>query len=156
MPQSTWAAIVARVIERMKTVPGVGRVHEGDRLIKEAAQMEALALVDVDGERRFRMWTVNLASGPADWEDSGGTVRWDRAIRIRGYLQFEDGSAATPIALAEAIQRTLDTDIRTTKLNGTVLFGGPCELRANEPRMFGPMLCHYIEIACPVTTLESP
>ncbi len=50
----------------------------------------------------------------------------------------------------------MNNDLRDTKLNNTVLGGGPAFLDANEPRVFGFVLAHYIRIVCPVWTIETP
>lgn len=155
MPVSTWTAIVARVKAQLESVPNIGHVHDGHRLVTTAAALDEVGISDIEGERRFRMWTITLASVPSVWEDQSGIVKWTRLIVVEGYLQFEDGSQVDPTNLAELVMRKLDTDVRTTRLNDLILFGGPCSLRTNEPRQFGPILCNYCKVECPVVTLET-
>lgn len=158
MPQSNWTAIAARIKDRVETVPGVGKVHDHVELATTADELLTIGRFTVDGQDRIRAWMIHLEQVPSVWSEQGATVDWRRTVLIEGFLQFEaDGAAEkTAIGLAEAIARALNTDLATTKLDGTVLSGGPCSLLASEPRAFGPLLVHYCRLALPVFTIESP
>lgn len=155
MTQSSWSSIVARAVSQVSAVAGIGNVHEGHKLLARPEDVENFAIFEVDGERRFRMWTVQLGPVTSEWEDQAGNARWSRLLVVEGMLQFEDGSEATTVALAEKVMRTLNADVRSTRLNGLILYGGPCVLRTNEPRMFGMLLAHFVRVECPLSTLES-
>ena len=58
------------------------------------------------------------------------------------------------VRFAEAVCAAVDSDIRSTKLNGTVLHGGPCRVAINAPRILGFVLCHYVKVVCPVQSSE--
>lgn len=157
MPQSNWNAILARLKAQMDTVASVGLVHEELQLATTDEQLAALGKVTIDGEDKIRMWWVHLDAMPSKWTEAGGFVDWNRQVVIEGFLQFEGtASAKTANALAESIIRKLNTDIESTRLNQTILLGGPCSLLANEPRIITFLLVHYVRIEIPLLTIESP
>lgn len=157
MPQSNWNAILARLKAQMDTVANVGLVHEELQLATTDEQLAALGKVSIDSEDKIRMWWIHLDAMPSKWTEAGGSVDWNRQVVIEGFLQFEGtASAKTATSLTESIIRKLNADIRTTKLNGTILTGSPCSLMANEPRIFTFLLVHYVRIEIAVFTVESP
>jgi hypothetical protein len=158
MAQSTWTAIATRIKERVATVAGVGMVHDHLELATTLEELKAIGTATIDGEARIRLWMIHLEQMPSVWSEQGATADWRRTALIEGFLQFEASGAAekTAIALSESIIRVLNADLATTKLNGTVLSGGPCALLASEPRAFGPVLVHYCRLALPLFTIESP
>lgn len=157
MPQSNWTAITARIKSRIETVANVGKVHDHMELATTAQELLTIGKYTVDGQDRIRLWMVHLEQAPSVWSEQGATVDWRRTVLIEGFLQFEaDGAAEkTAIGLAESISRALNTDVATTKLNGTILSGGPCSLLASEPRAFGPLLVHYCRLVLPLFSIES-
>jgi hypothetical protein len=156
MPQSNWTAIVARIVSQIRTIANIGVVHEGRRLIVSEAALLEQAIAEIGGESRLRMWTVHLEGMPSTWADASGSLKWKRKAVVEGFLQFEaDGaSEKAGLALAESIIRTLATDLDGTKLNSTVLSGDPPSLETNEPRLYGPVLAHFVRLTMPLLTIE--
>jgi len=160
---STWAAICDRVVAQLNTIANIGKVHDHTRLITSTDDFVAAMTTDVGGEQKIRAWMIHEEIPKvATWEDQGGNAAWDRLVVCEGFLQLEDASSSerTAIALAELVIRALNTDVRTTKLGGTVLSGGPAGFpnghRPGEPRIWGPLVCNYIRVDLPVFTIESP
>jgi hypothetical protein len=153
---SAWAPIVARIVDRMQTVPNVGLVHDSIRLAMSEDDFFSWARVDVGGEERIRAWMITVEEVQTSWATHDGLVDWDRRVTIRGHFQLEDGADSEngAMAIAEAVCAVLDSDIAATKLSGSVRFGGPCRITRNEPRLLSFVLCHYIEIELPIQTTE--
>ncbi|HXF71709.1 MAG TPA: hypothetical protein VNO79_03760 [Actinomycetota bacterium] len=156
MPTSSWDAVVARIVAQMRTIAGIGVVSDQARLLDHADRLEELLSL-IGGERRLRAWFVSLArmrTGPAS---AGPDMDWTREVRIEGFVQFEDGQGSEKLAisLAESVIRTLHDDLRATKLGGTVLSGGPGSIVDTTPRLFGGLVCSYVQIVFPVHTVET-
>lgn len=163
MPQSSWQAITDRIVAQMATITGIGRVWNRTRLLFDEASILEHATDEIGGERRLRMWRVGLEVPRAStWSESGGHAQWNRQALIEGYLQVEpeDQSELLAITLGESVIRTLNTDLRATKLGGTILWGGPATfppgVRPGEARDFAFIVAHYIRVDVPLFTLESP
>jgi hypothetical protein len=161
MPQSTWTAISDRIVNRIATVANVGRVYSRARVLRTADDIVEHAALELGGVQTLRMWMVHLETPErSSWADQGGHAQWNRVAVIEGFLQLEDSndSERTSIALGEQIIRVLNTDVRTTKLGATVLFGGPATFfgRPGEIRAFGFVVAHYVVVQLPLSTVESP
>lgn len=158
MAQSTWASVVARVKAQIETVANIGLVHDRLRLAVEEADVAAVMYATIDGEKRLRSWYVHLGTMPAEALESSGSMKWNRVVQVEGFLQFEDaaGSEKTALALAESVIRTLWNDLRTTKLNGTVLAGKPPQIVDAQPRSFGGVVVSYVRLEMPVVSIETP
>jgi hypothetical protein len=156
MATTNWTAVVARIKAQMETITNIGQVHDRRRLMTKREEFDAQALADINGEKRTRFWMISLSRMDDAFLDSGGSLRWDREAVIEGILQLEDvnSSELTADALAESVCRTLATDLRTTKLNGTVLTGRPPRIEVNEPRFFVFVVAHYIRIVFPLISVE--
>ncbi|MFL5736660.1 MAG: hypothetical protein ACJ76P_04905 [Actinomycetota bacterium] len=160
MTQSSWEAIVARIVDRMKTIPDIGLVYDRVRLVTTQDDVDKV-FTTISGETRLRAWMVHLETGRSStWQEAGGSADWNRRAVIEGFLQYEDAtsSANTAIGLGESVIRTLNSDLRATKLGGTILGGGPADFVGHpaEPRTFGFVLASYVSISCPLMTIESP
>jgi hypothetical protein len=160
MTQSSWQAIVDRVVELLTPIPDIGLVYDRLRLVMTKDDVDKVFTV-VSGEDRLRAWMVHLETGrSSSWQEAGGSVDWNRRAVIEGFLQYEDEGASelAAVALGETIIRTLNADVRETKLGGTVLWGGPADFvgRPGEPRSFAFVFCSYVSISLPLFTIESP
>jgi len=154
---SSWTDVVARLVNRIGTVANVGKVHDRMRLVADADAYDAIAKATIDGEDTFRLWMVHLDRMDSKWEAvNAGLVDWNRVAVTEGFLLLEDAAKTehTATALAESIIRAIDGDIRTTKLNSTILSGGPTRLAANEPRIFGFVICHFVRLETPLMAIE--
>lgn len=163
MTQSSWTAISNRIVAQLATIANIGRVHPRARLLTDMEQLLDESTVELGGERKLRMWMVHLEiARRSTWQDQGGNAEWDRLAVIEGFLQVEDenDSERTAIALGESVIRVLNTDVRATKLGGTVLWGGPASFpqapRPAEVRQWGPVVAHYVRVELPLSTIESP
>lgn len=155
MAESTWEAIVARIVDRMQTIADIGLVYDSLKLAFDKEAWLAAAVANVGGQDKARMWTVRLEALNAKAADQS-SMQWDRQAVIEGYLQIESGGATEKLAIAltEKIIRTLWNDLRLTKLNNTVLWGKPPQLLSNTPQFFGFVAAHYIRLVMPLGTIE--
>lgn len=158
MPQSTWDAVVARVKAQVETVADVGNVHDRLRLAVDERQFEAAIYATIGAERKLRAWYIDLREMPTQPSAADGTMQWSRNVTIEGFLSFEDasGSDKTAVALAESIIRTLWSDLRATKLGGTVLTGKPGRIADKNPRNFAGVVCSYVRVEMPLESIETP
>jgi hypothetical protein len=163
MPQSTWQAITDRIVAQLGTITGIGRVWNRTRLGFDESSILGFATDEIGGEQKLRLWMVHLEVPAASkWSEAGGHAQWDRNAVIEGFLQVEDEdtSELAAIALGESVIRTLNTDVRTTRLGETVLWGGPATFpnghRPGQATQFAFVVCHYVVVHLPVHTLESP
>lgn len=156
MAQSSWSAVVARLKAQLETITGIGRVHDRLRLAANEERFNELALSEIGGEDRARMWMIRLERMETSFADASGSLQWNRVALIEGFLQIEDANSSehTATALAESICRTLAADLQATKLGATVLSGGPPGIMVNEPRIFVFVPCHYVRIEMPVLSIE--
>ncbi len=161
MTQSSWAAIAARIVTDIQTVPDVGNVFDRLRLATAEQTMADIITATIGGEPRARVWMVTMGRIDTAFADASGAMQWDRGAVIEGFLQIEDAndSAGAAMALAEGIIRVLATDVRTRQSNGlylggTVLSGKPPKLVTNDLRIFFGVGCHYVRLEMPLMTIE--
>lgn len=157
---SALAPIVARVVALMGPIADIGRVHDRLLLLRKGTEtFEQQAQVTIGGVQRVRVWYVHLGQMPTSPQDAAGTMQWDRMIEIEGFFDFDNDGAsseATAVALAETVIRTLWADARTTSLGGTILFAKPGRIVDTNPRSFAGVICSYVRIEMPITTIELP
>lgn len=157
MPQSTYSPIVTRAKAQMETIADIGKVSDRLRLLTAPASIETYAVTEIAGVRTFRAWFLDLKGMTAKPAEAGGSMQWDRVLSIEGFFQFQDatGSEQLAIEFAEKVIRVLWNDCRTTRLNGTVLFGKPASIVDDEPKKFAGVTCSYVRLEMPLTTIES-
>jgi hypothetical protein len=156
MAQSSWSAIVARIVAQIQTIADVGQVHDRRRLVKTESEFIGISGVAIGGVQQARMWQVFLESMGASFADASGALKWNRVAVIHGFLQLEDANSSetTAITLAESICRTLSNDLQATKLGGTVLSGAPARIIVAEPRFLLIVECNFVRIEMPLLTIE--
>jgi hypothetical protein len=155
--QSNWTAVVSRVVSQMQAITDIGNVFNRLKLVTDDDSANAIMDATLStGEQKPRVWMVHLGAMKSKWAESSGTLDWKRTVVIEGFLAFEDSGASELVAmsLAESVIRALAADFRATKLGGTVLDAQPPELLNSEPRLFGFVLAHYIQISMVVQTVE--
>lgn len=122
----------------------VGAVHTYERWAADWAKMLSLFKDSVTG--KINGWTITREKMSQVFIPGPGVER-KHVFVIRGYMGLKDTDVTeeTFDALTEAI---LDIFLPYTTLNGKVeQVDSPLQLDiANEPRLFGGILCHYCEM----------
>lgn len=146
--------VVARIVNRILTVPNIGLVHPEDPFNR--TDLQPLLVSSVGGVPTTRAWWVSgpsLDSGHATVHQ-GGYIERDWTYRIYGVDGMPDagGSIATLRTLANAVSDALDVD-RT--LGGTCSRTRPCEWAEPEIRQ-AVVLVAWVCLTKTVTTLTTP
>jgi hypothetical protein len=157
------AALVAAIKTRMDTVSGVGIVHNRLRHRVRIQDFIALYANGSADAKKIRAWWIALDNITGSWEvddfASFGNVSRTYNFRLFGVLGFQDNeeTEASMVSVCEAIMDDLDAQT-TLGVSGVVVRAvGPCSLVANDIRHFGnnSVLCHVVEITCPVVKVVS-
>lgn len=133
--------IRTRIKTTMQAVSGVGQVHDYERFSIEPSTFVSFFV----SNSHVNGWTISLGM-ESSWSAFSSVDRLYR-ITIRGYRVVNDaeGSAKLFGEELDGVMTALENDWH---LNGIVetLDGG---LKGTDPeyRMFGEVLCHYVEIA---------
>ena len=147
--------ILADIREQTKTilsgVSGIGVVHDYDRLAVDVATLKKFFQ---DSEGRINGWTIAREATPERWLTN---IDYERVFEmtIRGYYGLQD-AAASEIVFQDLIEAICDKFRGNDTLNGTCEticpeFGNMVgksglQVAVVEPRMFGSILCHYVEL----------
>lgn len=155
------AALVTAIKTRMDTVSNVGIVHNRLRHRVRIQDFIALYANGSADAKKIRAWWIALDNINADLEAfaSFGTVARTYNFRLFGVLGFQDNeeTESAMLTVCEAIMDDLDAQT-TLGVSGVVVRAvGPCSLVANDIRHFGnnSVLCHVVEITCPVVKVVS-
>ena len=156
MATATEATIRAWVDTTLKTVPNSGVVHDYERWSSDWSDYLDLFKTTIGSDEVIRGWTITCSSisnrqyiTQQVLETKSAHLK-TYAYIIRGYfgLDDENESEKAAIALAEDVIEKLES---YPKLGSTLEIGkytdeGWPRLEAFEPRSYGGVLCHYIEI----------
>lgn len=145
------ATIRAHLKSIVTAVANVGVVHDYDRWSNEWPDFLAHFKTAIGGVDQIRGWSIGYNGFEAeDIEIDPNRLR-SHGFSIHGYLGLEDSLATekTAAALAETVCNAFDDS--TTLHNGATYYNTSPARLLFEPRMFGGVLCHYIEIRLTVT-----
>lgn len=157
MADTDISPVVARIKNRIETVPDVGRVHTFD--IYSADDLQPLIVSRIDGEDVLRAWWI---TGPAMnsrpmVQSTAQHIERTWTYYVNGVVGvLPDGSHIETLrSLALAISDALDLD---RDLNGTVHRAEPCRwVIAPENRtVVAGVGVGYVQIHKPVVTLSTP
>lgn len=149
------ATIRARIKTVVQSVSNGGLVYDYERWASDWTTYLDLFKTTIDSAEVIRGWTITCQSfQPVEIATMGSQdVETTFIYKIRSYFGLDDENASekTAIGIAEDVVEALNAD---NTLHGTAYdASGPhplAELTLFEPRFFGDVLCHYIEITCPV------
>jgi len=129
-------------------VSSIGRVHDYERWAVRWADHLDLFKTTIDGQQQIRGWTISCRSMPQGRLEFSGAKLRTYTYKIRGYFGLDDGSASekTAVALAEDVVEALDAS-DTLHDGGSYYDALPASMDVFEPRLFGGVLCHYVEIS---------
>jgi hypothetical protein len=151
--------ILSAVASAISTgVANVGQVHSRQRWAARWEDYLDQFASTISGTKQIRGWVVTLAesspiAGSPDMEGASfGAIVRTYNVKIVG-MQALDDSANTEsalVTLGESIMDVLDAK-KDLGLASVIDYGvGPCTMAAHDHRMFGDVLCNYVEITCSV------
>lgn len=140
MSDATMRAAIAARLTALGA--GIGRVHDYERWANNPAQF--LALFQPAGSKKVFGWEV-VRTGFRVRKVAMRKWKMIHQYTIRGYYGLEDAAATEKTVNALADQIALD--FARTPLSGTQ--GEQLPEAAIEPRVFGGVLCHVVEIRLP-------
>lgn len=149
--------VVARIVDRIRTVADVGQVHAFD--IYNADDLVPMIVSRIAGENVMRAWWITGPSmnGRPMVQSTAQHIERTWTYQIHGIVGIEpDGSHITTLrTLALAISDAIDAD---RELNGTVHRAEPCRwVIAPENRtVVAGVGVGYVQIHKPVVTLSTP
>lgn len=146
---ATEATIRAALKTRLEAVTNIGRVHDYERWAPDWTDYLDLFKTTISSTAQIRGWTISCG-GIGNRQVAYQFHRKEYEFVIRGYLGLDDSAATekTAIALAVAVIEELE---KYVKLNATLEVGtysdaGWPRVETFETRMYGSVLCHYVEI----------
>lgn len=144
---SDYQKIVSAMARRMRTVSGIGHVHEG-RMFTESPD-EFRALHFCQSQRRIHSWTVTRESFSDEQVETGHAHERLHRFRIRGFLSLlnDINSDLQFNRLIDGVSAALDDD-GDLDLHCEIQFPVQCE--RITVAFFGEMLCHYCELTVDV------
>jgi len=140
------SAIRAEIATILGSVTDIGKVHSYERFVADMAKFIELFKTTIGGVPQIRGWEIGR-KGP--FEDIEQRTINQLTYSIKGYMGLQD-AAATELAFSLIIE-----DVRTKFRDNLTLNGkanGHDGLKGDvlEVRMFGNVLCHYVEMTLTV------
>ncbi len=146
----SYATILGDIATLLGEVSGVGVVHDYSRFTLDWKKYITLFQ---DTDKKIRGWEISR--GKVAEKKSGAYLRVHDII-LRGHLQLEDANASD-----KTFQQTIDDVCAQFReqpekaywwyANAMSPDMAPCQVTANDIRLFGDVLCHIAEIHLSVT-----
>ena len=148
---SLTSQIRARIKTDLEAIDGIGVVHDYERWTSDWKRF--LELMKDPDSQTIRGWTITRESSEGQREAPAEANRSPLYV-IRGYWGLSDLNASEKAFddLIEAVQNALGADVTMGSIVDHV--EEPI-VRMIEPRMYGSVLCHYVEIAIRVHTTQA-
>lgn len=147
----TLADIREQIKTILSTVPGIGIVHDYERL---AVSWDDVLKFYKDADGRINGWTITRPKTDERWLTNMDYERIHKIV-IRGVYGWQD-AAASEIVFQTLVEAISDTFRGNDTLNGVCeticpQFGemdgkSGIQVAIVEPRMFASVLCHYCEL----------
>lgn len=150
---ATLPQIRAAIRAKLAGVAEIGAVHDYERYVQRANELQALYVVSIDGQDQLRGWFVrrvatieqDLAAG------AGGRYVVQHTWRIRGYMALNDANASEIVfdALIEAIRDAFRADINLGGLVSSIETEDQAGIGVDEsePVLFAGVLCHACRLS---------
>lgn len=152
MTQATQRTLLKAILD---SVSDIGQTHDYQKWAMHWSDVLSAFKTTIDGDDVIRGWTMECRAIPGEdlaWEYNSSGKNTAVVLRayqwtIRGFLGMSDDSEKDAAALAEAVANALDLD--DTLHDQDAYYGEtpPCSIDVMELRLFGGVLCHYIEIS---------
>lgn len=137
-------------------VSNIGNVYPRERWANRWAEILTLLKATVSGTDQIRAWMITCQGAPQneylteEYVDPQGNNVVIRTFRwvIRGFVTFNDGDNTEEEALNLALAVVDSLSVASTLHDGSTYWDEqpPADLGIFELRIFGGVLCHYIEI----------
>jgi len=149
------ASIRTDIYTVVAAVTNIGLVYDRLRYTDEWSKYMDLFKTTVSGLAQVRGWVINYDGMSQEIAEFNPNAFRAQRFKVRGYLSLDDSaeSEKTAANLAEAVCNALDD--AATLHGGTYYDASQAEIEFFEPRMFGSVLCHYIEIGVTVTEFRA-
>ena len=145
------ASIRTDIYTIVAAVTNIGLVYDRLRYTDEWSKYMDLFKTTVSGLTQVRGWVVSYDGMSQEVAEMSPNAFRAQRFKVRGYMSFDDSaeSEKTAANLAEAVCNALDD--AATLHGGSYYDASQAEIEFFEPRMFGSVLCHYVEIGVTVT-----
>lgn len=131
----------------MDGVTDIGVVHDYERLATD--WIKFLSFYKPAGKNYIRGWSITRQKSPekGNGEDDTAAHQYRRMhnMVIRGYYGLKDSDASEKV-FQDLVETVCDTFRGKPTLNGKADDSSPPQVDIFETRMFGTVLCHYVEI----------
>lgn len=145
-----WADVAPAIAARLGTVTDVGRVHIGDRHLRDEARVGELMGTPVPGQRdRIRGWRIIRTAIEEDVSAVGGSTVSENLAREKYVLRGLQGLAdveSSERTFQELLDRVLESFRDVTTIGGAFVISGPT-VDGVAYTDFGELTCHYAEIS---------
>jgi hypothetical protein len=150
------ASLTAALKTQLETITDIGVVHDRPRYASDWSNYLNLFKVIIGGRSVVRGWMIRRDSAPV------GAFALDEIERVHNYnimgiASLSDSDALSQYddmqALADTIMALLDNQTTLGVAGVVVRAVGPCSLESYDEQMFGSVLCHVLEIVCPIDVL---
>ena len=144
------SAIRDDLYDVLNAVTNIGVVHDYERFSNDWAKFLDLFKTTIGGDTVIRGWTIAYDGFKTTRADFDPGILREHTFTIRGVLGWSDADESEKDAqdLGETVCNALDDN--ATLHSNTYFDCGQAEL-TKESRLFGSVLCHYLEIRLPVT-----
>jgi len=140
------AEIRTQIKTLLETVPGIGKVHDYERLTRD---WNTFLSFFRDSNGRINGWTIGRLFAREKFRGASPVNIRTHQIVIRGYYGLKDSleTDKTFQSLIESICAVLRSN---SDLNGSCFRSDPPQVTKIYPRTFGGVLVHYTEIVLSV------
>src|SRR4030067_1035171 len=149
------ASIRTDIYTIVAAVTNIGLVYDRLRYTDEWSKYMDLFKTTVSGLAQVRGWVINYDGMSQEIAEFNPNAFRAQRFLVRGYLSLDDSaeSEKTAANLAEDVCDALDDAAALP--GGQYYDASQAEIEIFEPRLFGSVLCHYIEIKVTVTEFRA-
>lgn len=134
----------------LNAVTNIGVVHDYERFNNDWTAFLSLFKTDIGGSTVIRGWTIAYEGFTPDRANFDPGVLRAHAFTLRGVLQVDDSAQSEKTAqdLGETVCNALDDN---AVLHSNLYHDCGQASLLKEVRLFGSVLCHYLEIKMTIT-----
>ena len=153
MSQATMRTALKTILD---TVSNVGQTHNRSRLATDWSTFLDRFKTTISSVKQIRGWQIQFRGIPESaWHQHDGVIRRYRWL-LQGFMGLDDSAETEPTfaALAEDVVQALDASA-TLHDGQTYYLAPPAVMGVFEERVFGGVLCHYVEITQEIEEYEA-
>jgi hypothetical protein len=142
------------VYNAVNGVTDVGQVYDYQRWASDYSKLLNLFKTTISNNRVIRGWTVTSEG----FTSEAVTLKLNQRVyrvKVRGFFGLDDGNASEKTAanMTETVISAIDAALNSSSADPRIADAGT-EWTTFEPRLFGDVLCHYIELTVNVATFK--